>query len=221
MNAESSMTAKAHTARKDAVKEPGLVELVRGDFWRLIQIMDLYENEHDDFYAAAAAPTLPHPVAMRRRVKIFLMMNFIAVILIRVMHSAHRHHVWFLPRVLRDLHLALYGNEIDPGVVIGPGFFIGHQGGNTIVAGVRIGRNVSVLGKVAIGRRGYPDTTLDGSPTIGDNVWLMHGACVWGPIIVGSGTRVGANATLMESVPPGSIVVAPKSTVIVNPPPGW
>ena len=46
-----------------------------------------------------------------------------------------------------------------------------------------------------------------GRPTIGDDVIVGAGAKILGPVEVGSRARVGANAVVVDNVPPGSTVV--------------
>ena len=43
-------------------------------------------------------------------------------------------------------------------------------------------------------------------PTIGDGVLLGAGAKVIGPITVGAGSKVGANALVVHDIPPNSVV---------------
>ena len=43
-------------------------------------------------------------------------------------------------------------------------------------------------------------------PTIGNGVLLGAGAKIIGPITVGDGSKVGANALVVKDVPPGSVV---------------
>ena len=65
------------------------------------------------------------------------------------------------------------------------------------------------------------DPGLEGFPSIGDDVIFMQGSAAWGPIEVGSGSRIGSKAVLTQSIPAGSVVVAPKAQVIVKPPKNW
>jgi serine O-acetyltransferase len=201
-------------------KEYTLRSLLRGDFRRWAQLRELSSRARINYYAEAAQPPPAPTLPLRPRLSIIFASTSISVVLYRLAHAAHRRRLPLVPRILTDLNLALYSVEIDPKAVIGPGFSIGHLAG-TAIGSARLGRNVTTLGKVTIGARGMADSTLDGLPEIGDNVWFFHGSSAWGPIHVGDGTRIGANAALTESVPPGSMVVAPKSKVIVNPVSHW
>jgi serine O-acetyltransferase len=161
-----------------------------------------------------------HPLPLRLKLRVFLHRTFLSVLIYRLSHAATRRGVPLAPRVLVSLNVFLHGLEIDPNAVIGPGFEIAHTVGN-VVGAIRAGRNFSIMGGVTLGGRAAIDPREDGSPVIGDDVKFLAGSAAWGPIEIGSNTWVGTRAVLMQSVPPNSIVVAPKSTVIVNPPPGW
>ena len=68
----------------------------------------------------------------------------------------------------------------------------------------------------------YHGVTLGGTgkdtgkrhPTIGDNVLISTGAKVLGPFTVGNNSRIGANAVVLQEVPPNSTVVGMKARVV-------
>jgi serine O-acetyltransferase len=51
-------------------------------------------------------------------------------------------------------------------------------------------------------------------PTVGNKVMIGTGAKVLGPIILGDGCRIGANAVVTKDVDPGVVVVGPLSSVL-------
>ena len=51
-------------------------------------------------------------------------------------------------------------------------------------------------------------------PTIGNNVLISTGAKVLGPFTVGDNSRIGANAVVLQEVPPDSTVVGVKARVV-------
>ena len=65
----------------------------------------------------------------------------------------------------------------------------------------------------------YQGVTLGGTgkehgkrhPTIGNNVLISTGAKVLGPFTVGDNSRIGANAVVLQEVPPDSTVVGIKA----------
>ena len=90
---------------------------------------------------------------------------------------------------------------------IGPGLFIQH-GVGTIVTAESIGRHCWINQQVTIGH------DARGRPTLGDDVRVGAGAIVIGPVTLHDGAVVGANATVILDVPPGTTVVAPPATAL-------
>lgn len=88
------------------------------------------------------------------------------------------------------------------GTEIGPGLFISH-GQATVLSAERIGANLQVHQGVTVGwdYRGHR------RPIIGNDVFIGAGAKILGPVTIGDGVRVGANAVVMCDVPPGATVV--------------
>ena len=52
------------------------------------------------------------------------------------------------------------------------------------------------------------------SPVLGDKVFVGAGAKVIGPVKVGSGSRIGANAVVVKDVPPHATVVGIPARVV-------
>lgn len=46
-----------------------------------------------------------------------------------------------------------------------------------------------------------------GRPSVGDNVTIYAGAMILGDISIGSNTIIGANSVVLDSCPPGSILI--------------
>jgi serine O-acetyltransferase len=86
---------------------------------------------------------------------------------------------------------------------IGPGFYIGHVG--TIYIGAqKIGDNVSVTHNVTIGV-GY-SAGKEGSPVIGNNVWIGTGSVITGAITIGNNVTVSAGTMLSQDIGDGFFV---------------
>lgn len=49
---------------------------------------------------------------------------------------------------------------------------------------------------------------MKGCPTIGNSVFIGPGAKILGPIFVGDGACIGANALVIRNVPPGGLALA-------------
>ncbi|MDO4631159.1 MAG: serine O-acetyltransferase EpsC [Corynebacterium sp.] len=108
-------------------------------------------------------------------------------------------------RVLSQLTRFLTGIEIHPGAKIGRRFFIDHGMGVVIGETAEIGDGVMLYHGVTLG--GQVLTQTKRHPTIEDNVTIGAGAKVLGPITIGSGSAIGANAVVTKDVPAEHIAV--------------
>ncbi len=130
----------------------------------------------------------------------------------RIAHWLWQHGLKLFGRMLSQLVRALTGIEIHPGAQIGHGLFIDHGMGVVIGETAEIGEDVTLYHGVTLG-----GTSLEKGkrhPTLGDRVVVGAGAKVLGAITVGDDTRIGANAVVVKSVPPNSVVVGvPGQTV--------
>lgn len=106
-------------------------------------------------------------------------------------------------RILAQFNRFLTGIEIHPGAKIGRRFFIDHGMGIVIGETAEIGDGVMLYHGVTLG--GQVLTQTKRHPTVEDNVIIGAGAKVLGPIVIGEGSAVGANAVVTKSVPPRSI----------------
>jgi len=130
----------------------------------------------------------------------------------RITHWLWIKKVYFLARWISQIVRWLTGIEIHPGAVIGRRFFIDHGMGVVIGETSEIGNDVTL----------YHDVTLGGvslekgkrHPTLGDKVVVGAGAKILGAIEIGEGSRVGANAVVVKTVPPDSVVVGIPGQVV-------
>ncbi len=109
-----------------------------------------------------------------------------------------------LARLISQLSRTLTQVEIHPGAVIGRRFFIDHGNGVVIGETAEIGDDVLMYHQVTLGGRSRG--RFKRHPTIGNGVLLGAGAKIIGPITIGVGSKVGANALVVKDVPPGSVV---------------
>ncbi|HEY1590904.1 MAG TPA: serine O-acetyltransferase [Solirubrobacteraceae bacterium] len=123
----------------------------------------------------------------------------------RVAHALHRAGVPLLPRVIAAVSRSVTGIEIHPAAVIGCGLFIDHGMGVVIGETAELGDNVTLYQGVTLGGTGF--ATGKRHPTVQDNVTIGSGAKLLGPIIVGHGSKIGANTVVIHDVPPNSTVV--------------
>ena len=107
-----------------------------------------------------------------------------------------------LPRLAHRFSMSFAQVSIGDAVTIGPGLYLLH--GSVVIDGiVDIGPGVVIAPFVTVGLRAGE---LQG-PTIEPDVVLGTGAKILGPVVVGKGSRIGANAGVVSDVPPGTTVV--------------
>lgn len=78
-----------------------------------------------------------------------------------------------------------------------------------------IGKNAVIFQDVTIGSNTIKDSK-NGSPIIGDNVYIGAGAKIIGKVKIGNNVRIGANAIVIEDVPDNSVVVLNKPRIIIK-----
>ena len=151
--------------------------------------------------------------AARTTLEVFLLyQGFHALILHRQAHWLYLHKRFFLARWLSQFARHLTGIEIHPGATIGRRLFIDHGMGIVIGETAEIGDDCTIYHGVTLGGTGHD--TGKRHPTIGNNVLISTGAKVLGPFKVGDNSRIGANAVVLQEVPPGSTVVGVKARVV-------
>jgi serine O-acetyltransferase len=130
----------------------------------------------------------------------------------RIAHWLWQHNFRFIARWLSQFSRWLTGIEIHPGAKIGKGFFIDHGMGVVIGETAEIGADVTLYHGVTLG-----GTSLEKGkrhPTIGDRVVIGAGAKILGAITIGNDSRIGANAVVVKSVPPNSVVVGVPGQIV-------
>lgn len=93
----------------------------------------------------------------------------------------------------------LTGIEIHPGATIGRRFFIDHGMGIVIGETTEIGNDCMLYHGVTLGGRSLEPGKRH--PTLKNGVVVGAGAKVLGPITLGDGASVGANAVVVKDVP--------------------
>ncbi len=99
-----------------------------------------------------------------------------------------------------DIH---WDADFEPGIMIVHGF------GLAISYAARVGHGNILFQNVTLGYGPDPETKETGAPRLEKNVHVGIGATLYGPIVVGEGTKIMASCVLSRSVPPRSIVEAP------------
>jgi serine O-acetyltransferase len=134
---------------------------------------------------------------------------FFAQLLYRAKASMQAAGVPVLPRIAHRLAMAIAQVCIGDPVSIGPGLYLPH--GQVVIDGVvRIDSHVTVRPWVTIGLK---DGEFQGA-TIERNVKIGTGAKLIGPIHIGEGAQVGANAVVLHDVPARAVVVGIPARVV-------
>ncbi len=109
-------------------------------------------------------------------------------------------------RWISQLARFLTGIEIHPNAKIGRRLFIDHGMGVVIGSTAEVGDDVTLYQGVTLGGTSL-QRGVKRHPTLGKNVIVGAGAHVLGPITIGDGARIGANAVVLHDVTQGATMV--------------
>jgi serine O-acetyltransferase len=145
--------------------------------------------------------------AARSRWEILLYPGVLALGMHRVGHWLYGGKLFFLARLVNHFARFLTGIDINPGAKIGRNFFIDH-GFVVIGESAEIGDDVTMYQGSTLGGTN-PTSGVGGKrhPTLRSGVIISSGAQVLGPIEIGEGAKVGANAVVTKNVAAGATVV--------------
>jgi serine O-acetyltransferase len=180
-------------------RHPGLREAVRED----ARVTAMHRGERHEFRSRLDTALQVGRLA-------WVSDAFAAQLLYRVKARAQARGVPVLPRIAHRLAMLLAQVSIGDPVVMHPGVYIVH--GQVVLDGlVEIGPGVVIAPFVTIG-------LLAGDvqgPVLEAGVNVGTGAKVIGPVRVGEGATIGANAVVVDDVAPGTTVVgAPARRVL-------
>ncbi len=142
-----------------------------------------------------------------------------AVFFHKVANFFHIAGFHLLARVISQLSRFFTGIEIHPAAKIGSNLFIDHGMGVVIGETSEIGDNVTIYHAVTLGgispsidseRQRYEKR----HPTIGNDVVIGSGAQIIGPVKIGNGSRIAANAVVVNNVPENSTMIGVPAKVI-------
>ncbi len=160
------------------------------------------------------------PAARSRLEVVIAYPGFQALLFYRLGHWFWRRGWLLSGRFISNLGRLATGIDIHPGAVIGRRLFIDH--GMALVVGetAEIGDDVTLyqgvtLGGVAPSVNSAAQVHRKRHPTLRNGVIVGSGAQVLGPITIGEGARVGANAVVVADVPAGVTVVGIPAKVVM------
>ena len=142
-----------------------------------------------------------------------------AVFFHKVANFFHLAGFHLLARVISQISRFFTGIEIHPGAKVGKNLFIDHGMGVVIGETSEIGNNVTIYHAVTLGGI---SPSIDSErqrhekrhPTIGNDVVIGSGAQIIGPIKVGNGSRIAANAVVVKDVPDNATMVGVPAKII-------
>ena len=127
------------------------------------------------------------------------------------------HRMWRMPglrllaRLMSQATRAATGIEIHPGAQIGRRLFIDHGMGVVIGETAVVGDDVVLFHGATLGGRSMRPGKRH--PTLGDRVVVGSGAKILGPVWIGDGAQIGANAVVVKDVPAGAVAVGVPAVV--------
>ena len=126
-------------------------------------------------------------------------------------HWLWKAHVPLIPRLLALFNRLLFAVQLPAGTRLGRGVRLNYSGLGTVIhERAVIGDRVEIGAQVVIGGR----SKLYEVPVIEDDVQIGVGAKVLGPVRVGRGAVIGANAVVLHDVPAGAVVVGIPARVL-------
>jgi serine O-acetyltransferase len=138
-----------------------------------------------------------------------------ALIYHRLAHAAWTRGFKWVGRFASHLGRFFTGIEIHPGATIGRRVFIDHGMGVVIGETAEVGDDCTIYQGVTLGGTSLTKGAKR-HPTLGRGVIVSAGAQVVGGFTVGDGARVGANAVLLQPVPPGATAVGIPARILVK-----
>ena len=142
-----------------------------------------------------------------------------AVVFHRISNFFHLAGFYLIAKIISQLNRFFTGIAIHPGAKIGDNLFIDHGMGVVIGETSEIGKNVTIYHAVTLGGA---SPSIDSEkqrnekrhPTIGDNVVIGSGAQIIGPVKVGAGSRIAANAVVVNDVPDNVTMVGVPAKIV-------
>jgi serine O-acetyltransferase len=126
-------------------------------------------------------------------------------------HWLWKRRIPLLPRLLSLFNRVVFAVQLPAETQVGRGVKLNYSGLGTVIhARAVIGDRVVIGPGVVIGGRSH----IFEVPVIEDDAEIGVGAKVLGPVRIGRGAVVGANAVVLDDVPPGAVVVGIPARVL-------
>ncbi len=170
-----------------------------------------------DLHRARAQRGEGGPLTSRRRI-VWAVVRLVgqtdafgALVLYRCRTELRRRGIPVLPGLAHRLSVAWAQLSIDDRALIHPGIIVPH--GQIVIDGdVEIHGGARLRPWITIAPNGDHPV----APTLEHDVSVGTGATILGPITVGAGARIGANAVVVDDVPPATTVVGNPGQVVTG-----
>lgn len=136
-----------------------------------------------------------------------------ALIAHRLAHRLWRVKLRYLARLMSAIARLMTGVDIHPGAQIGRRLFIDHGMGVVIGETAEIGNDCTLYHGVTLGGTSWNPGKRH--PTLCNRVMVGAGAKILGPVTIGPGCQVGANAVVIIDVAAGMTVVGIPGRVVL------
>lgn len=130
----------------------------------------------------------------------------------RIYNAIHVSGYWRTATLLYLVTKRRFSCDIAPTATIGPGLRLTHCSDIVVGPKVVIGKDVVIFNGTTLGNR--LGTSSRGMPTLHDRVFVGTGAKVLGDIELHSNSKIGANAVVLQSVPPHASAVGVPARII-------
>lgn len=142
--------------------------------------------------------------------------RFLPVFLCRISYFFYHHRMIALAKIISLINFCVFGIEIAVRCPIGKGLFFPHTQG-TVIGAISIGENATIFQGVTLGAL-EADFSYQSSmrPVVEDGVIIGAGAKVLGGIKLGHYSRVGANAVVLDDVPPEALAVGVPARIVIK-----
>jgi serine O-acetyltransferase len=131
----------------------------------------------------------------------------------RLMRFCVEARIPLAPRVISRLIRHAYGSDIHWETTLDPGVVLVHGMGLALSRGARVHRGTILFHNVTLGMGIDPETREVGAPVVEPHVHIGPGCSVVGPVRIGARSKISANCFVRASVPPDSLVEAPRPAV--------
>ncbi len=154
-------------------------------------------------------------LSFTKKISIFLMPSIQAIFTYRLGRYLYLKG-WHLPaRLLFTYNIIVWGTDITPLTKIGRSFYMPHTVGVTLFA--VLGDRCTCYAQAAVGGGSGNETDIGagpGLPVLGDGVLIGARAMIVGPVRIGSGSLIGANAFVTFDVPENATVVGATANIL-------